>query len=312
MQQTVDGRRTVQLTGAVYDGEGWLVPQSQRVAGRNDRNVPSDPPRIAPPGAEVEQLTGQWYYLGHWMWQFGHFLFETLPVLWAYRGEALVAHLFGRNAPPAAWQLRFLELAGVSQIPRVVTKDPVQIEKLRVPSRPSVVGASADASTVDVWQRISMAGAGVADLPAGHGQMVALSRTRLEAGRPGRGPKAGRRITNAEALDNLWRSRGFDVVHPEELSLDEQMRLMRGARVLLGVDGSGLHASAFTRPGTPVIVVGNRDRHLGNLTQRAIDGALGNPEAVCVWQGVSQESQDIDLDDHARKLDAALSTLPAC
>lgn len=310
LQQSVDGRRTVRLRGAVHDSEGWLVPQSQRIAGRNDRNVPSDPPRINVPGTEAELLGGSWYYLGHWMWQFGHFMFETLPTLWAHRGEPLVAHRFGSTDPPAPWQRRLMELAGVPSVPHVVADRPVRVERLRVATRPSVVGASAAPAAVEIWQRISMAAGAAADRPAGEGRMVALSRSRLEESRPPRGPKLGRVIRNARALDELWERNGFEVVHPETLSIDAQMRLLREARVLIGVDGSALHASAFTRPGTPVIVVGNRDRPRGNLTQAAIDSAMGNPQVILPWQGVSETSQEIDLDVHERRLRAVLRTVP--
>ncbi len=57
-------------------------------------------------------------------------------------------------------------------------------------------------------------------------------------------------VTNSGALDDLWRSQGFDVVHPELLSIDEQMGLVRSAKVLMGVDGSAMHASTFAPPAT--------------------------------------------------------------
>lgn len=298
------------LRGAVHDQEGWVVPQSQRVAGRNDRNVPSDPPRLAEPVTDAERLPGQWYYLGHWMWQYGHFLFETLPTLWSYRGEPTVAHRFGDDGSPAVWQRRLMELAGAPTLPRIVDTAPLTVEQLRVPTRPTVVGASASAVAVDVWQTVSRAASPGADLPPGQGRLVALSRARLGGGARVSAVKAPRQITNADALDDVWRRYGFEVVHPELLSVDEQLRVVREARVLMGVDGSALHSSAFVRPGTPIVLVGNRPRPRGNLTQRAIDAAMGNPLAVLGWRGRTQTSLDIDLEDHERKLDQALATLP--
>lgn len=309
LKQNVNGRRLIRLRGAVHDEAGWVVPQSQRVAGRNDHNLPGDPPRVAP-APDTELLAGTWYYLGHWMWQFGHFLIETLPGLWAYRGEPLLAHRFGDYDAPTPWQVRLMELAGVTTAPRIVDEVPVRVEQLRVPTRPAVVGASVSQPAVEVWQRVSRAGAGGLDLPVGQGRWVALSRARLEAGRPPGGVKGARSVSNAEALDEVWRRHGFEVVHPELLGIDEQMRILRGAKVLLGVDGSALHASAFARPGTPVILVGTKARPAGNLSQRAIDAALGNPLAVLEWQGGLEEGQDIDLGDHERKLEAALAGLP--
>ncbi len=36
----------------------------------------------------------------------------------------------------------------------------------------------------------------------------------------------------------------------------------------------------------------------------------GNAESVLPWKGLTAESQDIDLDNHERKLAATLETLP--
>jgi capsular polysaccharide biosynthesis protein len=245
------------------------------------------------------------------MWQFGHFLFETLPMLWDYGGEPMVAHRFGSNDPPRAWQHRLMELAGASSLPHVVDEHPVRVEHLRVATRPAVVGASASPTAVGIWQRIAVTACGTEDLPPGQGRMVALSRSKLDASRRPPGPKLGRVVTNADALDELWRRNGFEVVHPETLSIDEQMHILRQARVLMGVDGSALHASAFVRRGTPVVIVGNHDRPRGNLTQAAIDSAMGNPQAVVPWQGTAQTSRDIDLEAHERMLRTVLAGLPA-
>ncbi len=92
---------------------------------------------------------------------------------------------------------------------------------------------------------------------------------------------------------------GFELVNPELLSIDDRLGMVTSARVLMGVDGSAMHTSAFVRPGTHVILVGNRTRPTGNLSQKAIDAVLGNPEAVLLWKGIIAESQD--LDDHERR-----------
>lgn len=307
-QGKANGRPLRLLRGAVHDAEGWLVPQSQRVAGRNDRNVPADPPRVDPP-ADLERLNGNWYYLGHWMWQFGHFVIETLPSLWAHRkDEPLIAHRFGDDGNPSGWQLQFLRLAGL-QPPTVISDRAVRVDNLRVPTRPAVVGAAVSSEAVEVWQRLARKATGGEDLPRGRGSMIAYSRSRLEANRRG-GLKARRMVTNADALDAIWRRNGFEVVYPETLSIVDQIRLVRRARVLIGLDGSALHTSAFARPGTSVIMVGTMPRPEGNLSQRAIDGAMANHLAVLPWRGGGEGRQHMDLVAHEEELKTALSTMP--
>jgi capsular polysaccharide biosynthesis protein len=68
---------------------------------------------------------------------------------------------------------------------------------------------------------------------------------------------------------------GFEVVAPETLSVDEQLRRFATARVLAGLSGSGLHQSAFMPPGGRVVEVGDgRSSDEPVAMQVAIDAAL--------------------------------------
>jgi hypothetical protein len=59
-----------------------------------------------------------------------------------------------------------------------------------------------------------------------------------------------RKLLNSAAIQALAKARGFLVVYPEELSFLEQVRLVRGARFVLGPEGSAHYLTFFSRPGT--------------------------------------------------------------
>ena len=245
--------------GAVHDAEGALVRASQRTLGdpRGTR-VAADPDTVER-RPDAESLAGTWLYGGTWAAVFGHFLVETLTTLWPTLDErpaGLVFHSnFGRCVV-SDWHRRFLELAGWGDLPlRVVGRDdPVSVERLLVPGRAVSLHAWAHPEARQVWERVAD---GFRD--AGGPDRVYVSRSLLNAERRGEGHRRPIRTTaeHDEALDAVFAGHGFEVVHPQTLSVDDQLRAVASARVVAGLSGSGLHQSAFMPPGGRVLEVGD-------------------------------------------------------
>jgi capsular polysaccharide biosynthesis protein len=83
-----------------------------------------------------------------------------------------------------------------------------------------------------------------------------------------------RTIINAECLETIAVSRGYDVVRPEEFELPAQARIFQRARLVVGEDGSGLHNIMFAEPGCVLGVIGVPDRI--NLWHMGICQTLGH------------------------------------
>lgn len=274
----------------MHDREGNLVPGSQRHwDGDAHAPVAADPDRVRVPRV-ARRLSGTWMYGGHWSTHFGHFLLETLPNLWptTARTEALAGIVFHRpvrgKLPPGSahaplerpeltgWQGELLDLAGYGAADvRVVHGRGVRVQRLIVPPRPVLLKRWAQAPAVDLWRRISEA--------VGHrGQhsRVYLSRSRFHATETG-AARARVDLDWQAHLDASFASAGFEVVHPETLSIVDQITVVRGADVLAGLAGSAMHLSAFAEPGTHVLVVGDRrSPRRPNDTQTMLDAACGH------------------------------------
>jgi capsular polysaccharide biosynthesis protein len=81
-------------------------------------------------------------------------------------------------------------------------------------------------------------------------------------------------------LDELFAEAGFEVVAPEQLSIDDQVRLISGARVLAGQAGSALHLAGFAPPGAHILELGDtRMPNRGVGTQRVINTLCGHSSA---------------------------------
>lgn len=279
------------MTGAVYDAGGGLLPQSQRVrlaGGHWWPPVSVDPARTRLPKAQAE-LDGRWVFAGHWYRHFGHFLLETLPTLWPSEEVASVRGIVaipnyqpspgaGRDEPVEeqleVFQSDLLDLAGVGDRPVMLSRQSyVRVEQLLVAGRPVVSRGYVRPEAVAMWRRISQA------VPArGAGRKVLMSRSRFNAvhGAASDGPLRTDPDWDAR-VDRAFAAAGFDIVFPEELSIRQQIAVVRGAQVLAGSAGSALHLSCFAEPGTKVLELG--DRRSGRRrspNQRAIDAACGH------------------------------------
>lgn len=259
------------IFGAVYDARGRLVGRSQRIGGwRNDHAATVDPPRLPPDDGAVVELSGTWLYGGTWFCHFGHFLTETLTTMWPQEDyDRVLCHpfWFGRDRLP--YQLEALRLLGMPGKPAIVGRQRVRVERLLVPSRTFVPNAYALPEAREVWDRMRAGALRETSAPA-HDK-VFLSRAGYRAGETESRSQAVRRLPNDAQVDQIARDLGFEVVHPERLTLTEQIALASGAKVLAGPGGSALHLSVFMDPGAAVIELADgRARKTAGATQQVV------------------------------------------
>jgi capsular polysaccharide biosynthesis protein len=282
-----DGRPDTWIRGAVHNGDGALVVDSQRFAVAGSPWVAADPLTLdLPVPGPRRRLTGRWLYGGHWVQHFGHFLVETLTTLWPQgeqRGavEGLVFHKYlHRPWTVEPWMQRLLDLAGHAGLPVHVVgqQKPLAVEELLVPSRPVVVRGWAQPEAVAVWDRVAAGREpGRRRTPGGR---VFLTRTAVNAAARAAGQAVRTTPERDAELDEVFAAAGYDVVAPETLPLDDQLELVATAGELAGLTGSALHLAAFAPGTTRVLEIGDeRTRDAGHPTQLALDAARGRERA---------------------------------
>ncbi len=76
-----------------------------------------------------------------------------------------------------------------------------------------------------------------------------------------------RNFTNRDDMERIALENGYEIIHPQTLSIAEQIGIMREAKIVVGEDGSALHNVVFGQSGLRlgVISLANRDNlwHLG-------------------------------------------------
>lgn len=288
-----DGWPSLWMRGAVYDGHGVLVEDSQRLSISAAPVAAADP--VDYPGRPVERLRrleGRWLYGGHWVQHFGHFLVDTLPTLWPDR-DAVTAGAAGGGVRGIVchkylmqrwsvdpWMQRLLDLAGWGGLPveMVGQRGPLAVDELLVPSRAVAVRGWVTPEAITVWDRL--AAGREPSARRSPGGSVYLTRTGVNAAARAAGQDTRTTAGRDAELDAVFAAAGFEVVAPETLAIDDQLELVATAGVLAGLTGSALHLAALAPSSTRVIEVGDaRTRDAAHPTQAAIDAARGREVA---------------------------------
>lgn len=258
------GRTVAWHAGTVYDSRGQIIHHARRAGGYAGDFLHSLDQEYVELSLDCRRIDGSHYYGGLWMQNFGHFLIETLPTLWAHDGATPT--LFHKLGSVDRFKLELLELSGVSNAP-VFVEEATRVERLIVPSRPFVLNRACSQAAVRLWDRTAQAATGDADGT----RRVWLSRSKAEAEQ-----RQVSRTLGYRELDDEFRELGFEVIFPETLPVREQIEVARTSAILAGFEGSALHLSAFAHPGTKILMLGSERRPEGNRAQPIIDRAIGN------------------------------------
>jgi capsular polysaccharide biosynthesis protein len=182
---------------------------------------------------------------------FGHWLTETFPLLVTLRPlferhpEAPILMVTRPGAPPPVWGALHRTFAGwigldLNRI-RVIEEDAV-VEELALGPDPFGRRNHYRPETLTALDALGLAP------PDDTGAALFLSRRKLS--------ERNNRTPNIEAVEERFRDLGYEILHPETLTLPEQMRRLLGARHLAGENGSALHWSLYSPHVASVLCLG--------------------------------------------------------
>jgi len=171
-----------------------------------------------------------------------HFLFDDLGRLGIYAALKAFAAMRFPVPTPRPWQLQAYELAGVENRLLALPDGVVRLANIWMAPRGLIRIDEPRGRTAD---RILRLGDRVPDGAMPGPRSIYVSR---EGARH-------RRLRNEQEVQALVAARGFAVVQPETLPVADQVRLFRGAEIVLGVHGSALANAAFMRPGGALLEV---------------------------------------------------------
>ena len=200
---------------------------------------------------------------------YGHWVTDILPRLWVLSHKidlASVTMVVRHNIPSFA--LKMLELFGVPQS-NICLFNP-NLQNLRCKRAYYATNLRKDQIShpmmgrfSDHWTKIVKASMPSAPGTPKTGEKVYISRGKWIK------PSPHRVCLNSEELEDFFLAQDeWHVVHPQDLSLGEQLEVFSNAKVVVGEEGSGLHNSLFMPSESHVISL--RNTHNFGLIQSGL------------------------------------------
>ncbi len=202
---------------------------------------------------------------------YGHWLTDFLPRLWvlAECGHDLAALRYAvppELTPAARKLLAHIGIGRAQLVPYRYWREVRRADRLLLPTGLRVhnrIAAQFRAATAFWTGRLRAAAPAPADAAAP--ARLFVSRTRVIGARI---------LSNREQIEAIAATRGYTVVHPQELSMGEQAALFSHARLIAGEYGSALHGAVYAGPGTLTVGLRGTARH-PSFVQSGVAQALG-------------------------------------
>ena len=171
---------------------------------------------------------------------FGHWVTEYLPRIWAFVGHPRFAELpilIDEGMPPQMEESLRMFVGPANQLIQLARGERVHVDSLWVTSR-IFRGEAVD---VDAWLDLMERARPVLEQvdTSGSPERVYLARQ----------PWQHRKLTNAKTIEASVAARGYHIVDFAQVPFVEQVRLIRGARHVLGPDGSASLTTFLGRQG---------------------------------------------------------------
>ncbi len=261
--------------------------------------------RLDPDMVEQDLFEGTHIFLGVLHHQYGHFLVNTLSRFWALGDhQSPDTRLFFINGDPAPdfderYKRICFETFGLRLEDFARLTKPTRLRRVIVP------GSSFEENNLvyRVYGRM-MHGLGdnvVGSEPIERASRPAyITRTRL--------PSASSRLDNEGAVADFLAARGVDVISPETLNFEDQVRIWRSYTTLAGCASSAMHTSVMSEPINLLVmnyaavinsnqllvdrVNGNRSVHMypaSGITHEGSGGGIGNIHRLVDPLGVAAD-----------------------
>ncbi len=188
--------------------------------------------------AERRRVDGTTIYAGVLDRHFGHFVLESLARLWFARQHPEIPVVWSqeswRRGPDVPgyrpWQAEVLGLLGISNRP-IFVAEATTLEELVIPTPGYVME--------EIFHPVHREFLGVLDHAPVYGVKTWFSHANLAPGVSG--------SRSASLLDRRLADAGWRIVHPQELSVAEQVEAIANSERLAGEQGSAFHSVVFLR-----------------------------------------------------------------
>lgn len=222
----------------------------------------------------VDRIRGRHLWGGQVNPHFGHFICETIARLWAFKGSGAESVLFighsERHRNFAPYQIDLFRTLGID-VPVTIVTDPTEVEELVVPAQGFGLAELGRANDKFLDMMRHMAGS---IEPAGP-EKIYISRTQTGT-RP--------RVFGEVLIERNLEAHGYTVIHPQNMTIAEQLSQYRAATHIVGLDGSAFHLFGFVaRPEAKAAIILRRNTRAYFTMENHLTRAMGHaPDIINV------------------------------
>ncbi|MBB1304066.1 DUF563 domain-containing protein [Pseudoalteromonas sp. SR43-5] len=204
-----------------------------------------------------EHMKGNYYYMGMLNPHYGHFIQEGVTRFWlalkkpslVNKNTKFVYHVFEnfneqqKNAFLNSNMMQYLAVLGINSDNIVFIKKPTTFEHIIIPESGISISDGNCYLTDEarlVWLHLNKMMAGYENKNSiVSSKRVYLSRRAVKA------PIQGRILLNEDEVESYFRSIGFEIIVPEDLSQIDMQKALSTTNFIAGSPGSGLQNSFF-------------------------------------------------------------------
>lgn len=180
---------------------------------------------------------------------FGHMLCEGLSRTWGgitkETKDLKVAFLLHNFHPTRKFFFEILDACGITEERRIIVESPTQFKEVLVPDETQFLcsnfGYRKEIQPVINTITENCNKTVDPNLP----KKIYLSRSHFEI----------HNCIGEEYFDNFFKENGFSIIHPEELTFEQQVKLFSNADIIAGTNGSIILNSMFMKKGASLIVL---------------------------------------------------------
>lgn len=246
------------IPGQVAFIDNIILPDSFRIqnhktlSNRNLQHIADDVFCLKSENYDYNKKNGVFLYLdSEFPCHFGHFVSEVISRLWAWdlikkespNAKVLLSIEKGKSLP--SFIIKMLSYFGINENEIVTFDDGIIVEKLYCATPYYIIGDHINPEIKKIWDKISI---GARKGKSGiKGKKLFISR-----------PAGGRRnCLNAEKLEKIFLSRGFELYNPECHTWEDQVKTFSSAKVVAGYAGSGTFNSMFAHGIKKMFIIGS-------------------------------------------------------
>lgn len=206
-------------------------------------------------------------YLGLFLYGYGHAITDNLKKLWSLKETGIVydkivyiADWVEKKNPCPSYVKRIFELAGLDIDKCSPIEYVTRFKKVIIPDNSFIHHDGykyIHPSIREIYERMRQN----VTCTRSFGDKIYFTRTGLK--------QHWHRDWGEKSVEKVFRKLGYEILHPETMSVDEQICAMNNCSHFAATEGSVAHNSVFCRPGTNVILIRKVD--LFNIWQMAIN-----------------------------------------